>query len=65
MKKKLVSLIIIVVLTFITHNCKILMHDYQNPCTKGEYYDSISCENWKNQFPNEFKNYKKRIENQN
>lgn len=52
--------LIFCIICFIVFSCgPKFFHDNQNPCD-AEYYDSAVCEQWKLDFPGEYKRYLKR-----
>ena len=64
------ALIAVLILLFTVSDCSLspkigraVYHDKINPCTPGENQNSIECENWKKQFPKEYKRYQKRQDN--
>jgi hypothetical protein len=66
--KKPKKILLIILLTFISSQCvvsskfeKAFWHDYDNPCTKGPYYNGIECENWKKNYPKNYEKYRERM----
>lgn len=62
MKRKTISLALIIFLFLLVSDCATLYHDQSmNPCTENsKLYNKEDCENWKKNFPREYNAYIKR-----
>lgn len=64
MKKK-ISILLFIFLATLISDCvtlpKSFYHDYDNPCTPGQYQNKVECEKWQQTYPREFNAYKKRM----
>lgn len=65
------TIILFVILIFMVSDCaispkfkKTFWHDETNPCTPGEYQNSIECNEWKMKYPKEYQRYKERMKEQ-
>lgn len=64
--KKIVIILCFILMLFLADDCSSsLFHDKQNPCTKGEYGNSVECDQWKKNFPKEYKHYIERLNKRN